>query len=947
MPRSTQSIDPTNSPRPQLAWLLAIAIVLIVAVSSGCSQLRIPAIDPTGRCLFAPRPTSTTLALPGMGGENCFCGRCANGLKGCLSKTKAKLHCAKEKLHGCIPSKFPEPAFPQPGAPPKCPTPGKGICKGKEGACVPSEPCAGSCKDGPPAVLFGNECKLSPKCKLPNKGKRGCILLSPQKIVAPVGGEVVLMSGICGTDGYLQMNERLEWMLTPESVGTFIQVGDDNPGLLTKLVGSRNRPEKHDPSYALGLTSTKCMLITRGNKDPRDDVQLEKGQTWITISSPTEGTSRVTVLAPDSECWDQRKATATIYWIDARWQFPGPQVVAAGQPVALTTRVTRSEGTIPARGWKVRYEILQPELATFAGTNGSSVLESTVDASGNAVAQLLPNPNTSGTATIDMRVIRPMGESENMPAIPLGRGQTYVRWSSPQLVLRTGAPPVASFNTPFEVVVNVSNPGDQAATNVRVDVPIPRNVQVVNSDEFAQRVPDGVIWEFDAIPAQTQLDLFLTLAAPASIQLPFQATADGLRTEETVRVDIFQPSLALQVSPTQDRYQAGQPATFNIDVKNIGDRPLQNVVLTATGDEGMVHQDGGRAKEKQRDGNAPLNPGQTWQVSVVFVPTQSGQRCINVQSTAAGGQVVTEQSCVTVANPIPPTQSISVTLNQNAGRTGIAVGETVLMTAQVRNTGELIQRNIQVSMVNDPQLQLGEATEDYRTQASGNLVNWIIPALAPNQSVTLEGRFRAVAANPRARIGLSAQSGEGTRANAEYFVTLADTPPTAPPIAPPELPPLSPSPNIPGGPGTPPPAPLRGTPTAPTAPPLPARSDRLQVRLFGRDNPVAVNQEIRYSLNIVNDSDQRDGQVLIQFRLPQGVDVLRIVPVTNPALGGEFQNNAGVISLAPIRSMNPGESVDYVIVLRSNQPQTFDVDLLIRSLRMTEGVSARVQTDVR
>ena len=186
------------------------------------------------------------------------------------------------------------------------------------------------------------------------------------------------------------MQQRLEWMLTPESVGTFIQVGDDDPGLLNRLVGSRRRPTKHDPSFAHGLTSTKRTLITRGNNDPRDDVQLEKGQTWITISSPAEGTSRVTVLAPDSDCWDQRKATATIYWIDARWEFPGPEIVPAGQAVDLTTRVTRAEGSIPARGWKVRYEILRPELARFAGTGGSAVVEAVVDESGSATVQLLP-----------------------------------------------------------------------------------------------------------------------------------------------------------------------------------------------------------------------------------------------------------------------------------------------------------------------------------------------------------------------------------------------------------------------------------------------------------------------------------------------------------------------------------------------------------------------------
>ena len=56
--------------------------------------------------------------------------------------------------------------------------------------------------------------------------------------------------------------------------------------------------------------------------------------------------------------------------------------------------------------------------------------------------------------------------------------------------------------------------------------------------------------------------------------------------------------------------------------------------------------------------------------------------------------------------------------------------------------------------------------------------------------------------------------------------------------------------------------------------------------------------------------------------------------------------NAGVVSLAYIRSMNPGESVKYELVLSSNQPQTFDLNLQVRSLRMPNGFTKTVKTDV-
>ena len=146
----------------------------------------------------------------------------------------------------------PKPAFPEPAAPPKCLTPAPVTTPpeiaapvGPNEPYVPSAGCNGACKDGPPAVLFGRECTQPGPLKLPKRGQRGCILLTPQKIVAPVGGEVILLSGICGTDGYLQMGEPLEWMLTPDSVGTFIQVGDDDPGLVHRLARIKTA-EKQD-----------------------------------------------------------------------------------------------------------------------------------------------------------------------------------------------------------------------------------------------------------------------------------------------------------------------------------------------------------------------------------------------------------------------------------------------------------------------------------------------------------------------------------------------------------------------------------------------------------------------------------------------------------------------------------------------------------------------------
>ncbi len=188
-------------------------------------------------------------------------------------------------------------------------------------------------------------------------------------------------------------------------------------------------------------------MITRGTPRTDDDIRLKDGQTWLSISSPSEGVSRVTVLAPESELWDQRRQTATIYWVDAQWEFPQPQIARSGQAINLVTRVTKAENIKPAEGWWVLYTIVDPSVAVFAPSpdadrvriSGNSA-RVRVDSNGQANVQVTAPPGSRGTTPIVIEVIRPAEPSDNLPEILLGRGQTVVTFSSPGLALQPLVP---------------------------------------------------------------------------------------------------------------------------------------------------------------------------------------------------------------------------------------------------------------------------------------------------------------------------------------------------------------------------------------------------------------------------------------------------------------------------------------------------------------------------
>ena len=157
--------------------------------------------------------------------------------------------------------------------------------------------------------------------------------ITPDRVLAPVGSEVVLKAGICSAEGYLQRDRRVEWLLDTCGPGKFVDVAERDEVDVFRWVW--DTPHKHDNNYVVGATSGQPVVLDRGTPDPGDDIQVADGEAWITVSSASEGTSRVTAYAPSVGNWQFRQASATIFWVDAQWIFPPSAVVDAGPAARL------------------------------------------------------------------------------------------------------------------------------------------------------------------------------------------------------------------------------------------------------------------------------------------------------------------------------------------------------------------------------------------------------------------------------------------------------------------------------------------------------------------------------------------------------------------------------------------------------------------------------------
>ena len=165
----------------------------------------------------------------------------------------------------------------------------------------------------PPANMAGERYFDEPLGQLP--WDDAAVLLQPRETVAAVGSEVVLIAGVCGPDGYLRTNRRLEWSIDPGSVGQFVAVGQT--GLVDLLLGDFNRPRKITNTFAIGSTLRSNTRLNRGACKPEDYAYVLRGQGWITLTSAVEGTSNVTVFAPEVYGWDARLKSAMVHWVDA------------------------------------------------------------------------------------------------------------------------------------------------------------------------------------------------------------------------------------------------------------------------------------------------------------------------------------------------------------------------------------------------------------------------------------------------------------------------------------------------------------------------------------------------------------------------------------------------------------------------------------------------------
>ena len=815
-------------PVTKLAQHLLMIVAMLWLTTCGCSSIRVPAIDPIGAAVFAPGGSYTTLESP----------------------------CASLLPASCLP----RPAFAEPPAIPACQT---------------TVPVA------PPVATIPVQPRPTQLVAAPNVPDR--LLLTPSKIVAPVGSEVVLLAGLAGANGYFVARQPVEWLLSQESVGHFVDVGEDDHPALSCLF--HRTAERRSSNFAVARTTSQAKAITRGTPATSDDIWLQKGQTWVTLTAASEGISHVTAVATDAENWEQRRQTATIQWVDAQWLLPSPTVVRAGQSEILTTTINRNSSRSAVQGWLVRYHIVSGPAAGFGPERAQSV-EVVTDANGKAVISLQPLGNESGVTQVSIEILSPSLTGLDGQPVVVGQGVTSVTWSAAGLAVRIIGPPMGAVGATLDYQIEVTNPGDLPTENVVVTAEVPPRLRVVGSQEGV--IGANVEWRVDMLPPRgsQHFNLQCRAMSAGNVQVSARAAGTGITSERSrVDTEIMESALRLSMElagvENPDAIKVGDRVSFNIEVANTSNVPLTNVQLRDSHAAGLQEASGEPNPISKSVGD--LAPGASRQIALTFIVRQPGELCHKMEATADGGHTDSVERCIRAG---APRYDFSVEIR---GPEEMLTGESAKYEILVTNTGDGELTGVRIVYRADASLLPRRATENYRAE-SGSLV-WTIGSLGPGKTETREIRCDTVSPNNAAETSVLVSTDQGLTDSKR--ITTAIRQASAPGVAPP-------------GPARPE---VRNEPDP--QPPLGPTNGKLRVAVADTDDPIRVGDTVSYIVEIENTRQVSDKNVFITYYLPEGARFVSLLDDRGQTVEGQRVSPDGltVTMEKPIREIRPAEKL--------------------------------------
>ncbi len=249
----------------------------------------------------------------------------------------------------------------------------------------------------------------------------------------------------------------------------------------------------------------------------------------------------------------------------------------------------------------------------------------------------------------------------------------------------------------------------------------------------------------------------------------------------------------------------------------------------------------------------------------------------------------------------------------------------------VQNRGQTMLTNIQMIVEYDTSIELIQSSPGMMDLRQSRQLTWTIPSLEPGKQLAVEMIFRLNATSPQSAIRLTARSGEGI--NAQETLNLNAVPGSggSPPVLP----------------STPPDRPVLPTPGSGAGSMPSAANNGWSLLIQPIDSQVNARERAKYSVSFRNNQPQADQNVVLEFQLPQGVQVIGVVAVDGTPISSQRSDDGSSLRLEPIRSLRAGENVGMILELKHDVPGSQILEVTLKSDADPQGVRQQSRINVR
>lgn len=865
-----------------------LLLSLLVLCMTACNQWAFPRIDPTGQRIFVPG--STTTLAPDR--PNCL-QRLRGGNGSALSSPALNPAPVATTTVGA-------PLMPAAPVVPVIPLP-QAIQPVVVNPTVPlttkAPPCEYQGAIGSCLELRRKARELGVPADNPYKflqrAKRGELHLTPAKIVAPVGSEVVVMGGICGGDGYFVPHQPIEFNLSQDSAGQITDTSSRQNNPVTRWLKASTRKDSID--FVNMSTSMKDEVIDRGTPTPVDDIHVQKGQAWITVSSASPGTSYITAIAPKTEAWDKRMKTTEIQWVDALWNIPTPVTATAGAKYPLTTMIRKADDGLGVDNWKVRYAIAGGAPAEFLPA-GSQTAEVVTGPDGNASVEIQQPPTETGPGTTFIRVdiIRPSNNSAGYEVIE--SAVTQIRWVAAALTIRAIGPKTVAIDNPFSYRLEITNPGDQVARESQVILEgLPEGLTFVGSTPKPTEYGDRLVWDLGDVPPGTApniIDLqFRSQQAVGLAQLCFdvESKVDLLKTRACAETQIVAPCLGVSINGPEEA-RVGDEVEFVLTIVNRCQEDLTGIFASVRFGSGIEAVGKPGTIEFKMD--RPLKFGESKTLPLTVRVQEEGNHCFQVDMQADGGHTASIRRCIVGRNVNEPSVKLEVSTPVDT-----TVNQEIRVAARVTNTGNVPLTNVRLFNAIpfsslDPLGAFPEATMENDVLVAN------LGTIAPGAAVRFDIAYRAIAIDGNAFSRFNVQCDQQVQDLQETQIRIAGSLGNSVPAGQNNTPPIT----IPGG----------ANNGAGVAPPL---AGQLGVSLLPTTSRVRREEPFTMEIRVTNQRATSDQNLRITLDTPPGIQLVRVVSPQNVA----FQSSPDQVQheFTGRTEIRAGESASIFVELRA------------------------------